>query len=229
MKKVLILLGVAALFVATSSCGTTASKPKSEADSVAYALGIDVGKWLKGMDSTVNVNMFAQAIKDVIGNKAKLTDEDAMAFLNEYFMVRKPAKTLAESEAFLTKIEKDNKNVKKTESGLLYEIIAEGGEKPTNAMDTVEVNYLGTLPNGEKFDSSYDRNEPATFPLNGVIPGWTEGLQLVGKGGKIKLWIPSELAYGAQQRSQQIGPNQALVFEIELLNVTKAADTTTVK
>ncbi len=227
MKKVLILFGVAAIFVATSSCGT-ASAPKSEADSLSYALGIDVGKWLKGMDSTANVDMFAQAIKDVIGNKAKMTDEDAMAFLNEYFMVRKPAKALAEGEAFLAKVEKENKNVKKTESGLLYEIITEGGEKPTSAMDTVEVNYLGTLPNGEKFDSSYDRNEPATFPLNGVIKGWTEGLQLVGKGGKIKLWIPSELAYGAQQRSQQIGPNQALVFEVEVLDVMPA-DTTAVK
>ncbi|MEG2758929.1 MAG: FKBP-type peptidyl-prolyl cis-trans isomerase, partial [Rikenellaceae bacterium] len=109
---------------------------------------------------------------------------------------------------------------KKTESGLLYEIVETGDMAivPTSSTDTVTVNYKGTLSDGEEFDSSYERGEPAIFPLDGVIPGWTEGIKLIGKGGKIKLYIPSDLAYGNQ------GPlaGEALVFDVELLDVKTA-------
>lgn len=220
MKKTIILFAVVAI-AALGSCKRGSSNLKTEHDSLSYALGLDLGNYVKSTDSTLKVNVMARAISDVIANKPKMTQEDAYAFLREYFTVRKPAKAKAESEEFLAGIEKNNKNVKKTESGLLYEIVAEGGEKATSAMDTVVVNYKGTLPNGTTFDSSYDRGEPATFPLNNVIAGWTEGIMLVGKGGKINLWIPSDLAYGASQNGP-IGPNQALAFEIEVIDVKPA-------
>ena len=115
--------------------------------------------------------------------------------------------------------------MKKTESGLLYRIDRAGDEslKP-RAEDVVNVDYEGKLRDGSVFDSSYERGEPTEFPLNAVIKGWTEGLQLVGKGGKITLWIPAELAYGERGAGQSIGPNEALRFDIELLNVETSAE-----
>lgn len=110
-------------------------------------------------------------------------------------------------------------DVKTTSSGLQYKILSEGKGKMPKATDSVLVNYRGTLLDGTEFDSSYKRNEPISFPLNGVIPGWTEGLQFVKEGGKIQLFIPSNLAYGARGAGGLIGPNETLIFEVELLKV----------
>lgn len=110
-------------------------------------------------------------------------------------------------------------DVKTTASGLQYKILSEGKGKMPKAADSVLVNYRGTLLDGTEFDSSYKRNEPISFPLNGVIPGWTEGLQLVKEGGKIQLFIPSDLAYGARGAGGLIGPNETLIFEVELLKI----------
>lgn len=129
-------------------------------------------------------------------------------------------KNAEESAAWLAEVEK-MEGVQKSESGLLYRIDREGdGQQPTKDGDVVKVNYEGKLRSGKIFDSSYERNTPAEFPLNGVIKGWTEGLKYVKVGGQITLWIPAELAYGDRQRSEDIGPNCALEFKVELLDFT---------
>ena len=138
-------------------------------------------------------------------------------------MVKVPAQNAEASAKWLAKVEKE-KGVKKTASGLLYKINEQGNmnEKPNSVEDVVKVHYRGTTRTGKEFDSSYKRNSPIDFPLNGVIKGWGEGLQLVGKGGSITLWIPAELAYGSRGAGADIGPNEALRFDVELLDVTPA-------
>lgn len=216
MKKMMIL--GAALALMMSSCGT-GSSVKTEQDSLAYALGMDFGNYIKSIDSTLNVNVMAAGINDALAGKTKMDRDSAMVFLREYFYIRKPAKAKAESEKYLQDVEAKNKNIQKTASGLLYEIITPGSDVKPTAEDQVRVMYKGTLKNGTVFDSSYDRGDTIEFALNRVIPGWTEGLQLIGKGGKINLWIPSDLAYGQQGAGNAIGPNEALNFEIELVDI----------
>ncbi len=211
MKKMLIMAGI--LATVFSSCNSGSTSLKTEEDSLAYAFGVNFGLSLKQFDSTVNVDIVADAAKAAFKGGASMDGEEALAFIQEYIMVRKPKKVLAASQKFLSEKGQDP-NVKKTESGLLYEIIEEGGEKPTQDIDTVWVNYKGMLPDGTVFDQ---RADTISFPLNRVIAGWTEGMKLVGKGGKIKLYVPSELAYG-QQGNRGISPNQALVFEIEMID-----------
>lgn len=223
MKKLIILSAIAGLFF--TSCGTTGS-PKSEKDSLAYAIGIDLGKYYARVDSTTGLNMNLEmvfaAMRDVKSKHPKMTDEEAMAYVRDFFTMKLPAQKKAESEAFLASVEKDNKNVQRTASGLLYEIIRPGSDaRSTNIADQVRVLYRGTLRNGTEFDSSYSRGDTAQFVLNQVIPGWTEGMQLIGPGGKIKLWVPPSLAYGEQGQGP-IGPNEALIFEVELIEVIPA-------
>ncbi|MEY4768396.1 MAG: hypothetical protein RL637_1035 [Pseudomonadota bacterium] len=129
-----------------------------------------------------------------------------------------PEENKAQGKAFLAKNAK-NEKVKTTASGLQYEILTQGKGRSPQATDTVAVHYKGTLLDGSEFDSSYKRNTPATFPLNGVIPGWTEGLQLMKEGAKYRFYIPSELAYGESGAGQLIAPNSTLIFEVELLKV----------
>lgn len=125
---------------------------------------------------------------------------------------------LQKGQAFLAENAKQP-GVKQTATGLQYEILAPGEGRAPKASDTVKVNYRGTLLDGTEFDSSYKRNEPIEFPLGGVISGWTEGLQLIKEGGKIKLFIPSNLAYGPRGAGGIIGPDETLIFEVELLKV----------
>ena len=173
----------------------------------------------------------------------KITLEQAEAFMNNYFTVVIPQQNKKESEEWLAQVEKES-GVKKTESGLLYKVVTEGdmSAKATSPTDTVKVHYKGTTRRGEVFDASrfadmpterqemlkryqpdtYMNDTPIEFPLNRVIKGWTEGMQLVGKGGKIILWIPGELAYGERGVSNLIGPNDALKFEVDLIDVKPA-------
>lgn len=223
MKKFFILAVVVA--VALSSCNSGSKSLKTEQDSLAYAIGLDLGTYIKNMDSTLNVDIVSAAIKDVLKNKQAMEQEAAYAFMREYFMVRKPAKEKKASEEFLASVEKDNKNIQKTESGLMYEIITPGSDvKAVNDADVVKVVYEGKLKDGKVFDSSIERGDTAEFALNRVIKGWGEGLKLVGKGGKIKLWIPADLGYGEQGAGQSIGPNQALVFDVELIDVVPTTE-----
>ncbi len=222
MKK-LFVAAVAAL-AALSACNNASSiKSYSEKDSVAYAIGLDYGRHLKGLDSTLNPSVVAAAISDVLNSSAKMTQEQAYEFLNEYFMVRIPARNLKASEEFLNDVAKNNPNVKRTDSGLLYEVILEGdGEVMAKGdRDEVMVNYKGTHKDGRVFDE----NDSTKFALNRVIRGWSEGMKLVGKGGKIKLYVPAELAYGTQGNPYGgIDPNEALVFDVEVIDVIPAAE-----
>ena len=221
MKKSIFLFAAVALIF--GACQSGGGSVKSEKDSVAYAIGVDLGNYLKNVDSTINVNTVAAAIKDVLKSKAKMDIPTAHAFLNEYFSVRKPKAEKAAAEEFLAKVEKENKQAFKTESGLIYEVIREGtGKKAENDADVVRVMYKGALKNGKVFDSSYERGDTAEFALNRVIQGWGEGLKLIGEGGQIRLWIPPQLGYG-EYGTQGIGPNQALVFDVELFEVKPAA------
>ncbi|MDR0907473.1 MAG: FKBP-type peptidyl-prolyl cis-trans isomerase [Rikenellaceae bacterium] len=218
MKKLLIIAVV--FTVAMVSCQSNKSiKNFTEKDSLSYAIGSDYGAHAKNLDSTMNVAIIAEAIRDVIAGKGQMTQEEAYAFLNEYFSVRVPARNRAEAEAYLADVEAKNPNVKKTDSGLLYEITDEGdmAVRATADADQVKVNYKGTLANGTEFDA----NDSITFALNRVIPGWSEGMKLVGKGGHIILWVPSQLGYG--ERAQGTIPaNSALKFEVDLLDVIPA-------
>ncbi len=210
----------------------TGKKVRTESDSVSYAVGVDIGTYLKenaskNIGKDFNMDMVNAAIKDVFAEKPTLTIQEASSFLQEYFMVRIPARKKAEAEAFLAKVAEENPNIQKTESGLMYEITDPGNEiKAVNPKDRVRVLYTGTTKDGEKFDSTTKDDgtvDTANFALNGVIKGWTEGLKLVGEGGKLKLWIPAELAYG-QRGMGPIGPNEPLVFEMEIIQVIPAPE-----
>ncbi len=191
----------------------------AERKEISEAYGADMGARLRSSRLPMQVYWFAKGLADTYGGDSTvITPDEASMCLQTYFMVTRPAENKKASEEWLASIEKQG-GVQKTESGLLYRIDREGDAaiKP-KATDQVEVNYEGKFMDGEVFDSSYERGVPAEFPLNGVIKGWTEGMQLVGKGGQITLWIPSDLAYGTYG-SSVIGPNEALEFKVELLDV----------
>ncbi|WP_288309839.1 FKBP-type peptidyl-prolyl cis-trans isomerase [uncultured Prevotella sp.] len=199
-------------------------------DKVSYALGLGIGQQLAQMGaSDLNIDDFADAIKDVInGNELKVPHKDAQTIVQEYFRQQeerinairaeqgKAAKT--EGEKFLAENGK-KEGVVTLKSGLQYEVLREGNGKKPKATDQVKCHYEGTLINGQVFDSSYKRNEPAVFPLNQVIPGWTEGLQLMQEGAKYRFYIPYILAYGESGAGGSIPPFATLIFDVELLEV----------
>lgn len=197
-------------------------------EKVSYFYGTRIGNEFAQNQLPVDVDAFVAGLKDTVGNKPpKYTDEQIEAFMTQFsqiMMAKAEAeakmlgeKNLAEGEKFLAENGKRD-GVKTTASGLQYEVIKQGDGATPKATDTVTVHYHGTLPNGTVFDSSIG-GEPAKFPVNQVIPGWTEALQLMNVGSKYKLFIPAKLAYGDRQVSPEIGPNSTLVFEVELLSV----------
>ena len=195
-------------------------------DSLSYSLGVVLASNLKSQGfSTISSDELAKGFGDSLEENAALSVEEADAKIREVMtkiQEEKAADAKAEGEAFLSEnAEKDGVSV--TDSGLQYNHESEGkGESPT-AEDTVTVHYKGTLINGTEFDSSYKRGEPISFPLNGVIPGWTEGLQLMKVGGKTTFYIPQELAYGARPNPNgPIPPYAALIFDVELIDIKKA-------
>jgi FKBP-type peptidyl-prolyl cis-trans isomerase FklB len=207
----------------------------TQKDKFSYALGMNLGASFKKQSVPVDPNILARGLKDALaGGKTALTEDQARAAIMEVQTeVRKKQQeemqaageaSKKEGAAFLT----DNKSkdgVVTLPSGLQYKILTQGtGPKPT-ASDTVVCNYRGTLINGTEFDSSYKRGEPTTFPVNGVIKGWTEALQLMPVGSKWQLFIPSDLAYGERSPAPEIGPDSTLIFEVELLSIqNKSAD-----
>lgn len=196
----------------------------AERAKISEAFGCDVGSNLRASRLPVQTYWFTKAIKDVVAGQTDIAADYASVIIEQYYAFVLPKQNSDASNEWLSKIEKKS-GVKKTESGLLYRIDRAGDEslKP-RAEDIVKVDYEGKLRTGEVFDSSYDRGEPAEFPLNGVIKGWTEGLQLVGKGGQITLWIPSDLAYGGFGAGGMIGPNEALEFKVELHDIKSTAE-----
>ena len=199
-------------------------------DKLSYALGIGIGSQLAGMGAKgLNIDDFAQAVKDVIsGTPLKVNNAEAQSLVQAFFQEQEEKQRAAAAEAgkvakaagesFLAENAK-KEGIVVLPSGLQYQVLTEGNGKKPSATDQVKCHYEGTLIDGTIFDSSYQRNEPATFGLNQVIAGWTEGVQLMSEGAKYRFFIPYNLAYGERGAGAQIPPFAALVFDVELLKV----------
>ena len=249
LQQTLLAAALAAVFGIASGADEPAKKPAAAAPAAAPAkdakppiaidknkistmVGMDIGRGLAQIKDDVDIKIVEQALEQTLkGEKTSLTQEEALQ-VRQAYMQQMQAKRVAEQKAaaeknktegaaFLAK-NKSKSGVKSTASGLQYEVEKEGSGPKPKATDTVKVNYLGTKIDGTKFDSTYDRGQPATFPLNGVIKGWSEGLQLMPVGSKYKLYVPAELAYG-ENAPGPIGPNATLIFEVELLGIEDAA------
>ena len=194
-------------------------------EKVSYALGLSLGNNLSGSGvSSLDYAQLAKGIQDVMEqNKPEMSYEEAQTIIENFFQTLQAAggdKAQSEGKAFLEENSKRGEIVTLA-SGLQYEIMTEGAGATPKASDSVKVHYHGTLIDGKVFDSSVNRGEPATFGVTQVISGWVEALQLMPVGSKWKLYIPSELAYGAQGAGQAIAPHSALIFEVELLDIIK--------
>jgi len=223
------LVIVFAMALAGTALAQDAPELKSPKEKLSYALGMNFGNQLKGQSIDINPDIFVQALKDTLsGSKMLMTQEQAQATIAELqkeitqkqqaLMAALAEKNKAEGQEFLAK-NKTAEGIVTLASGLQYKILKAGEGKKPALDDTVVCNYRGTLINGTEFDSSYKRNEPATFPVKGVIKGWTEALQLMPAGSKWQLFIPPGLAYGERGAGGPIGPNATLIFEVELLSV----------
>lgn len=196
---------------------------KNELEKLSYSLGANVGASIKAQGiAELDLEIFMEALNDTIFiGDLKMSQEEMDGFLQAYFGKLQAAsaeKAISQGTEFLSENAKRD-TVTVTDSGLQYEIMNEGsGSKPA-ATDNVTTHYHGTLVSGEVFDSSVDRGEPATFPVNGVIPGWVEALQLMPVGSKWRLFVPSDLAYGDRGAGQMIGPHTTLIFEVELIGI----------
>ncbi len=196
---------------------------QNENEKLSYCLGANIGMSLQSQGLTdLDTKTFTEAINDVVSNSdLKINPEDINSYLQDYFgklQQEQQRKAIEEGKSFL----ENNKNadgVTTLDSGLQYKILKEGDGAKPKATDTVTTHYHGTLISGDVFDSSVERNQPASFPVNGVISGWTEALQLMPVGSKWKLFVPSNLAYGERGAGQQIGPHTTLIFEVELISI----------
>ena len=202
---------------------------KTPREKVSYIVGVQIGSQLKGDLMDVDPGLVGRGIQDAIaGNKLLLSDQEAKeimtAFQKEHAAKlaaekkKQGEKNKKEGDVFLAE-NKKKPGVKTLPSGLQYKVLKEGTGKMPKATDTVITNYKGALIDGKEFDSSYRRGEPATFQVNGVIPGWTEALQLMKEGSKWQLFVPPQLAYAERGAGSQIGPNATLIFEVELISV----------
>lgn len=246
MRKTIKLSLIAASVLALTACNQEAKKEQADvkldtvAQQQAYGIGASVGNFLnkdladkKEIGIELDQALLMRGFEDALAGNAKIDEEkirEVLTALDESVRTKQEEKAKVESEKSKVEGEKylaDNakkEGVMVTESGLQYEVMSEGeGAKPV-ATDVVKVHYKGTLLDGTEFDSSYSRNEPTTFPLNRVIPGWTEGLQLMTVGSKYKFTIPSDLAYGDRDLGK-IPANSTLIFEVELLEIQNDAET----
>lgn len=211
--------------VTVVSCGKSVGKLDTTEKKFSYTIGQQIGQNLKAQGIKVDTNVLAASIDEALAGKdGKLTPEEMQKVMqdmqNELIEKRKVEgeENIKKAEAYL-EANKAKEGVKVTASGLQYKVISEGNGPKPKETDTVEVHYKGTLTDGTEFDSSYKRNQTAKFPVRGVIPGWTEGLQLMSKGSKYHFFIPPGLAYGERGRPS-IPPNSVLVFEVELVDVS---------
>jgi FKBP-type peptidyl-prolyl cis-trans isomerase FklB len=221
MKRLILI--AAAFSLVLPLFGQEKSPPlKDQKDKVSYSIGLNIGFNISHQNIPINPDLLTAGIKDAIAGKPQLTTDqvkDVMtAFEKDMEQKQKVAaeKNTSEGAKFLEE-NKKKADVKTTASGLQYKMIKEGTGLQPKETDMVTVNYRGTLINGTEFDSSYKRGQPATFPLNGVIKGWTEGLQLMKVGSKYQFFIPPNLAYGERAVSPELSPNSTLIFEVELL------------
>jgi FKBP-type peptidyl-prolyl cis-trans isomerase FklB len=198
---------------------------KNQKEKMSYIIGMDIGNNLKKQSIDIEPAALTRGIKDALaGGKPLLTEQEiqeTMGVFQKDMLAKQQAmanKNKKEGEAFLDS-NKKKEGIKTLPSGLQYKVIKEGTGKKPKLADAVTAHYRGTLIDGTEFDSSYKRGQPANFQVSGVIPGWTEALQLMGEGAKWQLFIPSNLAYGERGAGAVIGPNATLVFEIELISV----------
>ena len=232
--KIIKFLGVVLATSVLSSCGGKVSKRelKTELDSVSYAIGMDVARNVKTNVSEIDSELFIQGYMNVLDStNILIKEENCQQILSAYFQkkqqenMKKQQEEAEKGKVLGEKFLEENKSkegVKVTASGLQYKVLKEGtGAKPTPE-STVKVHYHGTLIDGTVFDSSVERGEPTTFGVGQVIPGWTEGLQLMSVGSKYKFFIPQELGYGARQAGEKIKPFSALIFEVELLEIVES-------
>jgi FKBP-type peptidyl-prolyl cis-trans isomerase FklB len=236
MKRLIISLG--AVCIASIGLAQDKTQLKDQKDKASYSIGYDIGETFKKQNVELNPDTLFGGLKDALaGKEAALSKEDRektlQAFQKEMMEKQLAAskeaatKNAAEGEKFLAENKKKD-GVKTTASGLQYKVLKEGTGTAPKETDTVITNYKGTLLDGTEFDSSYKRNEPASFPVNRVIKGWTEALQLMKPGAKYQLFIPASLAYGERGAGQLIGPNATLIFEVELLSIKPPEPPTTV-
>jgi len=223
------VLALALVACSTQSGKQGAAQIKTAQDSLSYVIGQDIGMYVKELGSDVALDAVVRGLRDQVNGATPVVGTEQAQQIKQAFAMKKQAEagqkamaasgTNTKSGDSLQAENKKRAGVTTTKSGLQFETLRKGtGAKPT-AASTVTVNYAGTLVDGTEFDNSYKRGEPATFPVSGVIPGWTEGLQLMSEGGKYRLVVPSALAYGERGAGKDIGPNATLIFEVELLKV----------
>ena len=220
--KNIIKISALLLFVACKSDTPKEVVLSNEIDSVSYSLGVNIGENIKTQFEDIKIDNFLTGLKEVIdGTEPKINNDQALMVIQNYFTKKQSAMSeekIDEGRKFLEENSK-KEGVITLASGLQYEVITNGsGDKP-KLEDNVTTHYHGTLIDGTVFDSSVDRGEPASFPVGGVIKGWTEALQLMSVGSKWKLYVPYDLAYGERGSGPQIGPYSTLIFEVELLSI----------
>lgn len=229
MKRRLAMAMCAAVALSGAAFAADAPELKTDKEKLSYSIGMDIGGNLKRQSVEVDPDMLAKGLKDsYVGGKTILTEDEARKTIEEFqkTLMAKQAETMqklseknkADGEKFLAENGK-KEGVKTLPSGLQYKEITPGTGKSPKATDTVTTHYKGTLIDGTEFDSSYKRGQPATFQVSGVIPGWTEALQLMKEGAKWRLFVPSVLAYGERGAGREIGPNATLIFDVELISV----------
>lgn len=228
MKSALAIL-VSIFLLSGQGWAAEGTALKNDKDKLSYSMGVDIGKYMQQQAIDVDPDMFARGVKDVMtGTKTALTADEMLQIISAFQketaekqavkMKAVAEKNKKEGEAFLAENKKKG-GVKTLPSGLQYKVIKEGKGPTPKLTDTVTTNYRGTLIDGTEFDSSYKRGQPTKFPVNGVIPGWTEALQLMKVGAKWQIFIPVNLAYGERGAGNVIGANQTLIFEIELISI----------
>jgi len=231
MRK-LLMLGFGLSLLPGLSRATEEPGLEQDKQELSYSIGYQVGGDFRRQGLDIDPEWIVQGVLDALaGAGPRMTPEEMRQTLTELRQKAAAAarrqrdaearENLAQGKAFLAENAK-KEGVRTLPSGLQYQVLAEGGGEPPAASDSVTVHYRGTLIDGEEFDSSYARGQPATFPLDGVISGWTQGLQLMRPGAKYRLFVPPELAYGERGGGPKIGPNSTLVFEVELLSVLPA-------
>ena len=217
------------VFFLTTIVSAQKSLLKTDVDSLSYSIGYSMGQNFRVQGLDLNLEVLAKSIKDALEGKRPVMSDDIMTNTIVTYQEKKRkerdevlkrigVKNLSEGESFLKK-NKTIPGVKVTESGLQYRILTQGNGPSPKEADTVKVHYKGNLIDGREFDNSYKRGKPVKFEVIGVIPGWTEALQMMKVGDKWKLFIPSNLAYGKLNRNALIGPNTTLIFEVELLEI----------
>jgi len=221
--KLIVLLGF--LFLVNQVNAQETLVLKNQKDKVSYIIGMDIGNNLKKQSIDIDPNILAKGLKDALTSAKPLLTEkeiqETMTAFQKEMMAKKEEvakQNKKDGETFLTE-NKKKEGVKTLPSGLQYKVIKVGTGKKPKSTDTVTVHYRGTLINGTEFDSSYKRGQTVSFQVSGVIPGWTEALQVMEEGAKWQLFIPSNLAYGEKGAGNVIGPNATLIFEIELVSI----------